>query len=67
RSTASAQLVSSSTAWTVWVLAGLVASGTTEVAGVDHIDRGYEFFAEKLRALGAHVERDAVPEMLDFS
>ena len=49
------------------VLAGLVASGTTEVAGVDHIDRGYEFFAEKLRALGAHVERDAVPEMLDFS
>ena len=49
------------------VLAGLVASGTTEVAGVDHIDRGYEFFAEKLLALGAHVERDAVPEMLDFS
>lgn len=49
------------------VLAGLVASGTTEVAAVDHIDRGYEYFAEKLRALGAHVERDAVPEVLDFS
>lgn len=49
------------------VLAGLAASGTTEVAGVDHIDRGYEYFVEKLRALGADVERDAVPEVLDFS
>lgn len=49
------------------VLAGLAASGMTEVAGVDHIDRGYEHFAEKLRALGADVERAAVPEVLDFS
>ncbi len=49
------------------VLAGLAASGTTEVAGVDHIDRGYEYFVEKLRALGADVERDAIPEVLDFT
>ncbi|WP_349828973.1 UDP-N-acetylglucosamine 1-carboxyvinyltransferase [Brevibacterium litoralis] len=39
------------------VLAGLRAKGVTEVSGVDHIDRGYEFFVEKLRALGADVER----------
>jgi UDP-N-acetylglucosamine 1-carboxyvinyltransferase len=39
------------------VIAGLVADGTTEVRGVDHIDRGYENFDAKLRALGAVVER----------
>lgn len=48
------------------VLAGLAASGTTEVSGVEHIDRGYEYFAEKLTALGAEVERAAAPEVLDF-
>ena len=39
------------------VLAGLVADGVTEVAGVSHIDRGYEHFEEKLRSLGAQIER----------
>ena len=39
------------------VLAGLVAEGVTEVAGVSHIDRGYEHFEEKLRSLGAQIER----------
>ncbi len=39
------------------VLAGLVAEGETEIAGVDHIDRGYERFEEKLRGIGAAVER----------
>lgn len=39
------------------VLAGLVADGVTEVAGVAHIDRGYEYFEEKLRSLGATIER----------
>ncbi|GAB3054478.1 UDP-N-acetylglucosamine 1-carboxyvinyltransferase [Sediminivirga luteola] len=41
------------------VIAGIVASGITEVTGVDHIDRGYERFAERLRALGARIERVA--------
>jgi len=39
------------------VLAGLVASGETVVRRVYHLDRGYERIEEKLRALGAQVER----------
>lgn len=39
------------------VLAGLVAAGTTEVHGVYHLDRGYEGFEKKLRALGADIRR----------
>ena len=39
------------------VLAGLVADGTTEVSQIYHIDRGYEKFADKLRALGANIMR----------
>jgi UDP-N-acetylglucosamine 1-carboxyvinyltransferase len=39
------------------VLAGLKAEGTTEVNRVYHIDRGYEHLDEKLRELGAHIER----------
>jgi UDP-N-acetylglucosamine 1-carboxyvinyltransferase len=39
------------------VLAGLVARGTTEVNRVYHIDRGYERIDEKLRKLGADIER----------
>lgn len=37
------------------VLAGLCASGTTEVENAFHIHRGYERFAEKLRGLGAYI------------
>jgi UDP-N-acetylglucosamine 1-carboxyvinyltransferase len=39
------------------VLAGLAAQGTTEVAESQHIDRGYPWFAESLRAVGAEVDR----------
>jgi UDP-N-acetylglucosamine 1-carboxyvinyltransferase len=39
------------------VLAGLAADGETVVAGGEHVDRGYEDFAGKLRALGADVTR----------
>jgi len=38
------------------VLAGLVAEGETRVLNSDYIDRGYEDFAGKLRALGGLVE-----------
>lgn len=40
------------------VIAGLMAEGTTEIVGVDHIDRGYENFEAKLRDLGARVWRE---------
>jgi UDP-N-acetylglucosamine 1-carboxyvinyltransferase len=39
------------------VLAGLVAEGVTVVDRVYHIDRGYERIEEKLRELGARIER----------
>jgi len=39
------------------VLAGLAARGKTEVLRIYHIDRGYEHFEEKLRGLGARIER----------
>ena len=37
------------------VLAGLIADGTTEVYGIEHILRGYQDLDLKLRALGADV------------
>jgi UDP-N-acetylglucosamine 1-carboxyvinyltransferase len=39
------------------VLAGLVAGGETDIHRVYHLDRGYERIEEKLRALGADIER----------
>ncbi|MCQ2553925.1 MAG: UDP-N-acetylglucosamine 1-carboxyvinyltransferase [Clostridia bacterium] len=40
------------------VLAGLVASGKTEVSSIYHIERGYENFVEKLQSLGAKITRE---------
>ena len=39
------------------ILAGLAAEGETEVQRVYHLDRGYERIEEKLRAVGANIER----------
>lgn len=39
------------------VLAGLSARGTTMVNRIYHIERGYENLVEKLRSVGAHIER----------
>ena len=39
------------------VLAGLVAKGTTQIDRIYHLDRGYERIEEKLRILGADIER----------
>ncbi len=39
------------------VMAGLCASGETEVERVYHVDRGYEKLEEKLTALGADIRR----------
>ena len=39
------------------ILAGLVAEGDTVIQRVYHIDRGYERIEEKLRGLGAVIER----------
>ncbi len=39
------------------ILAGIVASGETVINDVEHLDRGYERIEEKLRGLGASIER----------
>ena len=39
------------------ILAGLVAEGETRIGDLFHIDRGYEDIVEKLRNLGADIER----------
>jgi UDP-N-acetylglucosamine 1-carboxyvinyltransferase len=39
------------------VLAGCIAEGTTIVDRIYHIDRGYEHIEDKLKAMGANIER----------
>ncbi|MBX3359244.1 MAG: UDP-N-acetylglucosamine 1-carboxyvinyltransferase [Phycisphaeraceae bacterium] len=39
------------------VLAGLAAQGTTTISRVYHLDRGYERMEDRLRLLGAEIER----------
>jgi len=46
------------------ILGGLVASGTTEVLRVYHLDRGYEKIEQKLRALGATIKREQYDEFV---
>lgn len=39
------------------VIAALIADGKTEISNIAYIDRGYEKLDEKLRSIGARVER----------
>jgi UDP-N-acetylglucosamine 1-carboxyvinyltransferase len=39
------------------VLAGLIAEGETRISRIYHLDRGYESLEQKLRRLGAQIER----------
>jgi len=39
------------------ILAGLAASGTTEISRVYHLDRGYEAIEKKFASLGAKIKR----------
>nr|WP_329955652.1 hypothetical protein [Desulfomarina profundi] len=40
------------------VIAGLAASGRTEVARIYHLERGYEDLVDKLSGLGARVWKE---------
>ena len=42
------------------IIAGTIATGTTEIYNLEHIDRGYENIEEKFRQIGADIRR--VPE-----
>lgn len=39
------------------VMAAIMAEGTSEIYDLNHVDRGYEDFEEKLRSLGANIKR----------
>ncbi len=39
------------------VLAGLAATGKSVIFGIEHLDRGYEAFEERLTSLGADIKR----------
>ncbi len=49
------------------VIAGLMANGVTEVYNLKYIDRGYENFEQKLRALGAQITRRKDGEKCHFT
>lgn len=40
-----------------FVIAALVADGTSTLTGIEHLDRGYERLEEKLKGVGVHLER----------
>ncbi len=44
------------------IIAGLAASGTTEIEDILHIDRGYEDVVEKLKGIGADIKRVYCPD-----
>lgn len=44
------------------IIAGLAASGVTEIEDIFHIERGYDCMEGKLRELGADIEKISVPD-----
>ncbi|MBQ1375621.1 MAG: UDP-N-acetylglucosamine 1-carboxyvinyltransferase [Clostridia bacterium] len=44
------------------IIAGLCASGTTEIEDISHIERGYEDVVSKFRSLGADIQKVIVPK-----
>lgn len=49
------------------VIAGMCASGVTQVEDIHYIERGYENFVGKLRQLGANIEIVSFPDEQDAS
>lgn len=39
------------------IIAGIAASGETEISGIEFVDRGYEKIEEKFNSLGANITR----------
>jgi UDP-N-acetylglucosamine 1-carboxyvinyltransferase len=44
------------------IIAGLAASGITEIEDIFHIERGYGSIEKKLQKLGADIEKVSVPD-----
>lgn len=39
------------------ILAAMIAKGTSEISGIEHVDRGYESLDERLKSMGAKIVR----------
>ena len=39
------------------IMAAMIAEGTSVISGIEHVDRGYESLDERLRSMGAQIER----------
>lgn len=39
------------------IMAAMIAEGTSVISGIEHVDRGYEALDERLRSMGAKIER----------
>lgn len=44
------------------IIAGLAAEGTTEIEDIFHIERGYDAMEQKLRLIGADIEKKIFPD-----
>ncbi len=44
------------------IIAGIAASGVTEIYNLEHIDRGYENIEEKFKNIGADIKRVSIDE-----
>ncbi|MBO4878338.1 MAG: UDP-N-acetylglucosamine 1-carboxyvinyltransferase [Ruminococcus sp.] len=44
------------------IIAGLAATGVTEIEDIFHVERGYDCMEGKLRALGAEIEKCSFPD-----
>lgn len=47
------------------LMAGLVATGETQIEDIYHIERGYEDIVEKLKSIGADIEKVILPDETD--
>jgi UDP-N-acetylglucosamine 1-carboxyvinyltransferase len=47
------------------VIAGLMAEGKTEIAGTEHIDRGYADLVEKVRSIGGRIGRSGEDDLVE--
>ncbi len=48
------------------LIAAMTADGITEIEDIEYIERGYEDIVEKLRGLGAHIQKRVVPDGAAF-
>lgn len=40
-----------------YLIAALIADGTSRITGIEHVERGYEHIVEKMKGLGAKIEK----------